>query len=190
MRLWAAERFADAMGAITMAGAPWIIYYARMLGASVGTGVDLHSVPPVTGMLTIGSGASIEPEVDLSGYWIDGDVVHVGLVHIGREAVIGARSTIGPDVHIGRGVVVEAGSTVLRSVRPGRVVAGSPAQRVDRPEPRELARRRVPRTPRPGSPSTGCRASSCRSCPSSRSSRACSSSAGRSPGPRARARRS
>jgi non-ribosomal peptide synthetase-like protein len=130
MRLWAAERFADAMGAITMAGAPWIIYYARMLGASVGTGVDLHSVPPVTGMLTIGSGASIEPEVDLSGYWIDGDVVHVGLVHIGREAVIGARSTIGPDVHIGRGVVVEAGSTVLRSVRPGRVVAGSPAQRV------------------------------------------------------------
>jgi len=133
MRLWAAERFADAMGAITMAGAPWIIYYARMLGASVGPGVDLHSVPPVTGMLTIGSGASVEPEVDLSGYWIDGDVVHVGLVHIGREAVIGARSTIGPDVHIGRGVVVEAGSTVLRSVRPGRVVAGSPAQRVDDP---------------------------------------------------------
>jgi non-ribosomal peptide synthetase-like protein len=133
LRLWAAERFADAMGAITMAGAPWIIYYARMLGASVGRGVDLHSVPPVTGMLTIGAGASVEPEVDLSGYWIDGDVVHVGPVHIGREAVVGARSTIGPDVHIGRDVVVEAGSTVLRSVRPGRVVAGSPAQRVTGP---------------------------------------------------------
>jgi non-ribosomal peptide synthetase-like protein len=133
MRLWAAERFADAMGAITMAGAPWIIYYARMLGASVGPGVDLHSVPPVTGMLTIGGGASIEPEVDLAGYWIDGDIVHVGEVHIGREAVIGARSTIGPDVHVGRGAVVEAGSTVLKSVRPGRVVAGSPAQRVDGP---------------------------------------------------------
>lgn len=133
LRLWAAERFADAMGAITMAGAPWIIYYARMLGASVGRDVDLHSVPPVTGMLTIGAGASIEPEVDLSGYWIDGDVVHVGPVHIGREAVVGARSTIGPDVHIGRDVVVEAGSTVLRSVRPGRVVAGSPAQRVTGP---------------------------------------------------------
>ena len=133
LRLWAAERFADAMGAITMAGAPWIIYYARMLGASIGPGVDLHSVPPITGMLTIGAGASIEPEVDLSGYWIDGDVVHVGPVHIGREAVVGARSTIGPDVHIGREVVVEAGSTVLRSVRPGRVVAGSPAQRVSAP---------------------------------------------------------
>ncbi|GAA2467532.1 Pls/PosA family non-ribosomal peptide synthetase [Terrabacter carboxydivorans] len=133
LRLWAAERFADAMGAITMAGAPWIIYYARMLGASIGPGVDLHSVPPVTGMLTIGAGASIEPEVDLSGYWIDGDLVHLGPVHVGREAVVGARSTIGPDVHIGRDVVVEAGSTVLRSVRPGRVVAGSPAQRVTSP---------------------------------------------------------
>ena len=57
LRLWAAERFADAMGAITMAGAPWIIYYARMLGASIGPGVDLHSVPPITGLLTIGAGA-------------------------------------------------------------------------------------------------------------------------------------
>ncbi|MFC7594816.1 Pls/PosA family non-ribosomal peptide synthetase [Terrabacter sp. GCM10028922] len=133
LRLWAAERFADAMGAVTMAGAPWIVYYAKLLGASIGSGVDLHSVPPVTGMLTIGSGASIEPEVDLSGYWLDGDVVHVGPVHIGRDAIVGARSTIGPDVHIGRDVIVEAGSSVLKSVRPGRVVAGSPAERVTAP---------------------------------------------------------
>ena len=132
MRLWAAERFADAMGAVTMAGAPWIVYYARLLGASIGTGVDLHTVPPITGMLTIGAGASVEPEVDLTGYWLDGDVVHVGSVHIGRDAVVGARSTIGPDVHIGRGVVVEAGSTVLRSVRAGQTVTGSPAERVTR----------------------------------------------------------
>lgn len=130
MRLWAAERFADAMGAVTMAGAPWIVHYARLLGATIAPGVDLHTVPPVTGMLQIGPGASIEPEVDLSGYWMDGDVVHVGSVHIGREAVIGARSTLGPDVHVGRGAVVAPGSTVLTSVPAGRVVAGSPAQRV------------------------------------------------------------
>ncbi|MEW1955419.1 Pls/PosA family non-ribosomal peptide synthetase [Terrabacter sp. NPDC080008] len=133
MRLWAAERFADAMGAVTMAGAPWIASYARLLGATIGEGVDLHTVPPVTGLLRIGSGASIEPEVDLSGYWMDGDVVHVGTVHIGRDVVVGARSTIGPDVHIGRGAVVEAGSTVLTSVPAGRVVAGSPARRVHDP---------------------------------------------------------
>ena len=40
--------------------------------------VDLHAIPPVTGMLTLGDECSIEPEVDLSGHWIDGDVVHRG----------------------------------------------------------------------------------------------------------------
>ena len=65
-------------GADNLAGAPWIAHYARALGATVGRGVDLHALPPVTGMLTLGDGASVEPEVDLSGYWLDGDVLHVG----------------------------------------------------------------------------------------------------------------
>lgn len=147
MRLWAAERFADAMGAVTMAGAPWIVHYGRLLGATIGPGVDLHTVPPVTGLLSIGAGASIEPEVDLSGYWMDGDVVHVGTVHIGREAVVGARSTIGPDVHVGRGAVVEPGSTVLASVPAGRVVAGSPARRVHDPVALGHPAERPPRRP-------------------------------------------
>ncbi|MDN5765745.1 MAG: amino acid adenylation domain-containing protein [Humibacillus sp.] len=127
LRLWAAERLTEAFGAISLAGAPWIIVYARALGAKIGSNVDLHSVPPVTGMLTIGDGASVEPEVDLSGYWMDGDVIHVGEIHIAAEAAIGARSTVGPDVHVGRGGVVEAGSTVLGHVDRGTTVAGSPA---------------------------------------------------------------
>ena len=57
--------------------------YARALGAQIGQDVDLHSAPPVTGLLKLGRGAAIEPEVDLSGYWVDGDVVHIGKVRIG-----------------------------------------------------------------------------------------------------------
>ncbi len=34
-------------------------------------------------MLRLGKGASIEPEVDLSGFWVDGDVVHVGTISVG-----------------------------------------------------------------------------------------------------------
>lgn len=130
VRLWAAERYTEVLGAVSLAGAPWIIHYARALGAGIGRGVDLHTVPPVTGMLRIGDGASIEPEVDLSGYWIDGDVIHVGRIEIGHEAHVGARSTIGPDVTIGREAVVEAGSTVLRDVPKRITVSGSPAVRV------------------------------------------------------------
>ena len=38
-------------------GAPYMTWYARLLGAQVGRDVDLHSIPPVTGFLHLGSGA-------------------------------------------------------------------------------------------------------------------------------------
>ena len=45
LRVWLAERLAEASGAQNMAGAPWLVYYARALGNKVGQGVDLHSAP-------------------------------------------------------------------------------------------------------------------------------------------------
>ncbi len=66
LRVWLAERLAEASGADNLAGAPWLVYYARALGAKVGKGVDLHSLPPVTGLLTLGHRCAVEPEVDLS----------------------------------------------------------------------------------------------------------------------------
>lgn len=93
LRVWLAERLSEASGAENLAGAPWLVYYARALGNKVGKGVDLHSSPPVTGMLTLGHRSSIEPEVDLSGHWIDGDRFHVGAITIGNDATIGARTT-------------------------------------------------------------------------------------------------
>ena len=80
----------------TSPGAPWLVYYARALGNKVGKGVDLHSSPPVTGMLTLGHRCSIEPEVDLTGHWIDGDLFHVGPITVGNDATVGARTTLLP----------------------------------------------------------------------------------------------
>ncbi len=96
LRVWLAERLGEASGAENLAGAPWLVYYARALGNKVGKGVDLHSAPPVTGMLTLGHRCSIEPEVDLTGHWIDGDHFHVGTITIGNDATIGARTTLLP----------------------------------------------------------------------------------------------
>jgi len=132
VRLWAAENLSDAAGAANLAGAPWIAYYARALGAKVGRGVDLHTLPPVTGMLTMGRGASIEPEVDLAGYWIDGDRLHVGPVTVGAEAVVGSRSTLLPGAEIGRNAEIAAGSAVSGKVPPNERWSGSPASRVGR----------------------------------------------------------
>ena len=50
LRLWTAEKLAEFSGATDLAGV-WLTWYARALGARVAADVDLHSLPPVTGML-------------------------------------------------------------------------------------------------------------------------------------------
>ena len=55
------RRSPTAAGADNLAGAPWITYYARALGATVGRDVDLHSVPPVTGCSRSARGARSSP---------------------------------------------------------------------------------------------------------------------------------
>ena len=139
LRLWAAEAVADVLGATNLSGAPWIGYYARALGASVGRGVDLHSVPPLTGLMTLGRGASVAPEVDLSGHWLDGDVLHIGRVRIDDGANVGSRSVLLPGARVGQDAEVAPGSGVAGSVPPGELWAGSPATRVG------VARRNWPR---------------------------------------------
>ena len=130
LRLWAAERLAEGFGAVTPATAPWVSLYARALGADVGRDVDLHSVPPVTGLLTLGDGCAVEPEVDLSGTWVDGDVLHIGRVTVGAGATLGARSVLFPGAVVGEGTDVAAGSAVHGRTGRAEYWAGSPAVKV------------------------------------------------------------
>ncbi len=146
LRLWFVESFATVAGAANLAGAPWVTYYARALGATIGQGVDLHSLPPLTGMLTLGAEASIEPEVDLSGHWVDGDVVHVGRVRVGARATVGTRSVLAPGARVGQGSEVAPGSAVLEHIPPGEKWGGSPAVLIG-PAPRDWPLERAPRAP-------------------------------------------
>jgi non-ribosomal peptide synthetase-like protein len=129
LRVWFAQRCSEIMGAADLAGAPWMIYYARALGAQIGAGVDLHTLPPITGLIKIGAGASIEPEVDLAGYWLDGDEFRIGRIFIGTGATIGARSTLLPNARVGKGAEIEPGSAVYGHVPAGQMWGGSPATR-------------------------------------------------------------
>ncbi len=136
LRLWAAVRLSEASGAENLSGAPWMVPFARALGAKIGEGVDLHSLPPVTGMLELGDGCSVEPEVDLSGYWIDGDVVHLGPITIGPGAVVGSRSILLPGTKIGKNAEVAPGSAVVGKVKAEQEWAGSPAVKVGKAQHR------------------------------------------------------
>jgi non-ribosomal peptide synthetase-like protein len=145
LRVWFTERLAEASGAQNLAGAPWLVYYARALGANVGRGVDLHSMPPVTGLLKLGHRCAVEPEVDLSGHWTDGDAFRVGEITIGNDATVGARTTLLPGAMVGKNADVAPGSGVLDKIKNGQYWKGSPAVksgRVNHPWPDERPPRR------------------------------------------------
>lgn len=145
LRLWAAERVVEELRVGTLAGVGVLSTFARLLGSKVGPGVDLHALPSLTGMLTLGRGSTVEPEADLSGWWVDGDRLVVGPVRVRAEARVGVRSTLGPGVVVGRGAEVGAGSTVLADVPDDVYAAGAPALQVGEtrgPAEREPAPRR------------------------------------------------
>ncbi|MFI6926980.1 Pls/PosA family non-ribosomal peptide synthetase [Nonomuraea spiralis] len=147
LRLWFAERFAERLGVPDLAGAPWMAWYARLLGATVGPDADLHSPPPITGLLKLGRGASVEQEVDLAGHWYDGDRLHVGEIRIGAGATVGSRSTLLPGARVGKNSQVAPGSAVAGTVPAGERWAGVPAFRQGKPRrsrPAERAARSRP----------------------------------------------
>ncbi len=72
---------------------------------------------------------------DLSGYWVDGDIVHIGSIRIGAGASIGARSFLAPGSRVGKNAEVEAGSAVFGRVKASQHWAGSPAQKTGKAEP-------------------------------------------------------
>lgn len=118
LRLWTAERLVEFSGATSLTGS-WLERYARALGAKIGPDVDLHSLPPVTGMLKLGRGAAVESEVDLSGHWLDGDRLEIGPVKVGAHAVVGTRSLLFPGARVGKRAEVAPVPPWLGMFRPG-----------------------------------------------------------------------
>jgi non-ribosomal peptide synthetase-like protein len=127
LRLWLAERLADEIGATNLSAASLVKLYARLLGCRIGRDVDLHSLPPVTGLLRLGRGCSIEPEVDLAGHWLDGDRLRIGPVRVRAGARVGARSTLLPGADVGRRAEIAPGSAVFGRVPADEAWSGAPA---------------------------------------------------------------
>jgi non-ribosomal peptide synthetase-like protein len=128
LRLWACGAVAATFAMGSISGTHWAARYARLLGCRVGQDVALHADPPVTGMAAFGDRCAVEKEVDLSGVWLDGDVLHVGAVAIRSGARVGTRTTLMPGTVIGDNAEVEPGSSVNGYVPAAQRWAGSPAR--------------------------------------------------------------
>ena len=129
-RIWLLERLAGSWRIQGLEGTPWAARYARLGGHRVGRGARLFTLPPVASLITIGEDATIEGEVDLEGWWIDGDELVLGQVDVGEGARVGGLSALMPGTEIGAAAEVEPGSVVDGRVPAGERWAGSPARRV------------------------------------------------------------
>jgi non-ribosomal peptide synthetase-like protein len=129
-RLWFIERLSELMKIDRLAGTPWADRYARLVGADVGEGARLATVPPLGSLLHVGAGATIEGGVNMHGWWIDGQEVVIGEIRIGAGARIGSRSLLNPGTVIGEGAEIEPGSVVYGEVPAGEHWGGSPAVRL------------------------------------------------------------
>ena len=124
IRLWTAERLVTLSGITPIAGTHWCRRYARLLGCRVGTDAQLHTLPPVTGLASFGAGCAVEPEADVAGWWLDGDILHVGGITIGAGARVGARTTLMPDSVLEPFADVEPGTCVTSTVLGGNRTLG------------------------------------------------------------------
>lgn len=147
-RVWFAERLGGALHVDALAGTPWAARYARFLGLDVGAGARLATIPPITSLVRIGAGATIEADVDLHGWWIDGEELVIGAPRVGAGARVASRTCLMPDADIGAGAEIEPGSMVTGAVPANERWLGVPARPAGRAgetwpsEPPPAARRR------------------------------------------------
>ena len=126
LRVWAADRILTYANLDILAGSPTVILLYRLFGCRVGERAHLDSLPPVTGLLTMGDDVSVEPEVDLAGHWIDGDTFHIGEITLGDGVRIGTRSLVEPGAVVGDDAEILPGSRVSGSVPAAELWGGSP----------------------------------------------------------------
>lgn len=131
-RLWFVESIADAFHVDHLAGTPWAGRLARLSGFDIDPTARMATFPPPSGLVRVGAGATVEGEVDLHGWYVEGTDVVVSEVVIGPGARVGQRASLMPGVRVGAGSEVEVGSVVCCDVPPGERWAGSPAARVGR----------------------------------------------------------
>ena len=129
-RLWFIDRLAEVTRYERLGGTPWAARYARLVGAKVGDGARLATVPPAGALLTVGAGATVEGNVDMRGWWIDGQELVVGAIEIGAGARIGSRSMLNPGAVIGEGAEIEPGTVVTGEIGAGERWGGAPGRRL------------------------------------------------------------
>ena len=128
LRIWALERLGDVFQADSLGGTPWAARYARLMGHEIGEGARLGTMPSPASFVRVGAEATIEDDVDMRGWWIEGSEIVIGKVQVGARARVGTRTLLMPGAVVGDGAEIEPGSVVTGKVPEAERWAGSPAR--------------------------------------------------------------
>ncbi len=137
-RWWLADRLVEAAPTYMIAGSPLYVGWLRALGARIGSDVIVGSITlRVPELLTLGDGASVGNAVNLENATVQGGMLHLGRIEIGRDCAIGSFCVLEGDVVLGDGAHLRGQTALSRGERvpPGRVWVGSPAQDIGADDP-------------------------------------------------------
>lgn len=137
-RWWLADRLVEAAPTYMIAGSSLYVGWLRALGARIGRDVMVGSITlRVPELLALGDGVSLGNAVNLENAVVQGGMLHLGRIDIGRECAVGSFSVLEGDVRMDDGAHLKGQSALSRGERvpAGRVFAGSPAHDVGADDP-------------------------------------------------------
>lgn len=105
----------------------------RLVGVKIGkrVGIAPNTIDAlIPELITIEDDAIIGWHTTLLVHEITQETVRVGKIHVGKKAVIGAKSTIRSGVRIGDGAIVAMNSFVNKDIPPNEVWGGVPARKI------------------------------------------------------------
>lgn len=94
-RYWFVRQLINAIPISFFAGSPVLSLFYRLMGAQVGKGVSFNSVDLTAfDLLSIGEGSTIGRDSSVNGSWVDGGMLHLAPIMIGKNCTIGNRSIL------------------------------------------------------------------------------------------------
>ncbi|MBN8219213.1 MAG: AMP-binding protein, partial [Spirochaetes bacterium] len=129
-RFWLVRQALHAFHFSALKSTPLLAFQFRLLGARIGRGVHLQTLDVLAAdLLTIGDGAVVGKDANLTGYVVEDGELIIGEVTIGKDAVIGARALVSPGSGVGDGGELGDGALLRPGSRvpPGARWVGSPA---------------------------------------------------------------
>jgi non-ribosomal peptide synthetase-like protein len=144
LRFWFVRAVTHLAPVHYLAGTPLINFYYRLMGAKIGRDVFISSIGgrrssglTTFDTVTVGDGTSIGTDSSFDGSSVEGGMLRIAPVTIGRDCWIGNRSSIGSDAVLEDGAGLADLSMLPEGARipAGELWRGSPAAPAGRLEP-------------------------------------------------------